>query len=215
MLWLVRHGESEANAGLVTADYAATPLTARGRAQAEQVARACPEPPARVVLSSYRRARQTAEPLLRRFPDVPVVEALIQEFTYLAAARCRDTDAAARRPLVEAYWARTDPAYRDGEGTESFSDLWVRAAAFLDQAAQWQGLTVVFTHEQFIRAVLVQVLYGQGPVGPADMTRFFALRTGLPVPNGAIVRLDLRGERWWLGGIDRAHLGGAEGQCRG
>jgi broad specificity phosphatase PhoE len=210
MLWLVRHAESEGNAGRVTSDYAAIPLTARGCAQAEQVAQACPEPPARVVLSPYRRAHQTAEPLLARFPGIPVVGASVQEFTYLAASRCRDLDALARSPLVEAYWARMDPDYCDGDGAESFADLWVRAAGFLDQAAQWQGLTVVFTHEQFIRAVVAQVLFGPGLAGPADMARFFALRIGLPVPNGGIVRLELRTGRWWLGGIDRAHLGAAE-----
>src|SRR4051794_5267106 len=132
MLWLVRHGESEGNAGRVTSDYAAIPLTALGRAQAEQVARACQEPPARVVLSPYRRARQTAEPLLARFPGVPVVEETVQEFTYLAASRCRGMDATTRWPLVEAYWARLDPGYRDGEGAESFADLYGRAAGFLD-----------------------------------------------------------------------------------
>jgi broad specificity phosphatase PhoE len=210
MLWLVRHGESEGNAGRITSDYAAIPLTARGWAQAEQVAQACREPPARVVLSPYRRARQTAEPLLARFPGVPVVEAPVQEFTYLAASRCRNMDAPARLPLVEAYWARRAPGYCDGEGAESFVDLWGRAAGFLDGASHWQDLTVVFTHEQFIRALVVQVLFGAGPAGPVDMARFFALREGLPVPNGSIVRLELRGGRWWLGGIDRAHLGTVE-----
>jgi broad specificity phosphatase PhoE len=207
MLWLVRHGQSEANAGGVTSDYAAIPLTAQGWTQAEQVAQACPEAPTRVVLSPYRRARQTAEPLLARFPGVPVVEASVQEFTYLAVSKCRDKDRTALLPLVEAYWARMDPAYCDGDGAESFANLWLRAAGFLDQAAGWQGLTVVFTHEQFIRAVVMQVLFGHGPPGQPDMARFFGLRTGLPVPNGGIVRLELRTARWWLGGIDRAHLG--------
>jgi broad specificity phosphatase PhoE len=206
MLWLVRHAESEANAGGVTSDYAAIPLTARGCAQAEQVARACPEPPARVVLSPYRRARQTAEPLLARFPDVAVVDAAVQEFTYLAAARCRDMDAASRQPLVDAYWARMDPAYCDGDGAESFTGLGARAAGFLAEAAGWVGLTVVFTHEQFIRAVVCQVLFGAGTLGRSEMVRFFALRTGLPIPNGGIIRLEQRAGRWWVGGIDRAHL---------
>lgn len=206
MLWLVRHGESTVNAGGVTADYAAVPLTERGHAQAEQVGQACRHSPARVVLSPYRQARQTAAPLLARFPKVPVEEASVQEFTYLSASRCRGTDMAARRPLVEAYWARMDPAYRDGDGAESFTDLWARAATFLNQAGRWQGLTVVFTHEQFIRAVILHVLCDPAPASPADMARFFALRTGLPIPNGAIVRLERRRRRWWLGGIDRAHL---------
>jgi len=38
-VWLVRHGESSSNAGLVTSDPAEIPLTVRGREQAEQVAK--------------------------------------------------------------------------------------------------------------------------------------------------------------------------------
>jgi hypothetical protein len=69
---------------------------------------------------------------------------------------------------------------------------------------------VVFTHEQFIRAVIYQVLFSVGHWGRTEMARFFALRTGLPVPNGGIVRLEQRAGRWWIGGIDRAHLDSAE-----
>ena len=110
MIWLVRHGESEGNAGAATSDYAAIPLTERGYIQARQVAGACPEPPQRVVFSPYRRARQTALPLLDRFPAVPVEELAVQEFTYLAKDRCRGLDNVARQPLVDAYWNRMEPS---------------------------------------------------------------------------------------------------------
>jgi 2,3-bisphosphoglycerate-dependent phosphoglycerate mutase len=110
MPWLVRHGESEANVGVATSDYAAISLTGRGQEQAERVAAACPPQPERVVLSPYRRARQTAEPLLRRFPGVHVEEQSVQEFTYLAADRCRGMTPEQRQPLVDAYWSRMNTA---------------------------------------------------------------------------------------------------------
>jgi 2,3-bisphosphoglycerate-dependent phosphoglycerate mutase len=99
MLWLVRHGESEANAGGITSDCTGIELTLCGRAKAEAVAAACPERPAWVGLSPYLRARQTAEPLLARYADVPIEELPVQEFTYLAAARCIGMNGLTRRPL--------------------------------------------------------------------------------------------------------------------
>src|SRR5690606_16323945 len=84
MLRLVRHGESVANAGGVpTTDYAAIPLTDRGRAQAEAVAAACREEPGWIGLSPYLRALQTAAPLLARYPESPALDLPIHEFTYL------------------------------------------------------------------------------------------------------------------------------------
>lgn len=206
MLWLVRHGESVANAGGVTSDYAAIPLTDRGRAQAEAVAAACPKSPDWVGRSAYLRAQQTAAPLLARYPAVGVADFAVHEFTYLAAGRCVGMDAANRQPLVEAYWSRMDPDYCDGEGAESFAGLCVRSRAFLAHAAGQPGFGMVFTHEQFIRAVLVAVLYPAEEPSVGLMRRFHALRGGLPIPNGAVVRLRWDGGRWWAGGVDTAHL---------
>jgi broad specificity phosphatase PhoE len=210
MLWLVRHGESAANAGAVTSDYAAIPLTDRGRAQAEAVAAACREPPAWVGRSTYLGARQTAAPLLARYPASAVADLAVHEFTYLAARRCFGIDAAARQPLVDAYWSRMAPDHCDGEGAESFTGLCDRARSFLGYAAERPGFGVVFTHEQFIRAVLVEALYRGEGLSVSLMGRFFALRAGLPVPNGAVVRLQLHSGRWWIGGVDVSHLPSTE-----
>src|SRR5262245_709170 len=68
--WLIRHGESESNAGTPSAEPGASPLTARGREQAAGLAATLPEPPTLIVASPYRRAAQTAEPTAARFPDV-------------------------------------------------------------------------------------------------------------------------------------------------
>jgi 2,3-bisphosphoglycerate-dependent phosphoglycerate mutase len=206
MPWLVRHGESEANVGVATSDYAAISLTGRGQEQAERVAAACPPQPERVVLSPYRRARQTAEPLLRRFPGVHVEEQSVQEFTYLAADRCRGMTPEQRQPLVDAYWSRMNPEYCDGEGAESFGAFAARVRAFLLRAREWSGLSVVFSHEQFIRAAIYEALLGDLESTSEAMGRFFALRSAFSIPNCAIVRMELRDARWWVGGVDRLHL---------
>ncbi len=206
MLWLVRHGESEANAGGATSDYAAIRLTEQGWEQAKAVAAACRESPAWLGLSPYLRARQTAAPLLARYPGVPVTELAVQEFTYLTPERCVGMDAAARQPLVDAYWSQLDPNYCDGEGAESFAKMWGRARSFLAWAGEQPGFGVVFTHEQFIRAALASVLYAGEEPSVSVMQRFFAMRVGLPISNAAVLRLCLERGRWWVGGVDVAHL---------
>ncbi len=205
MLSLVRHGESEANAGQITSDSAVIRLTPRGHAQAIAVAGCFHEPPARVVLSRYIRARQTSRPLLEKFPGIKVLESNVEEFTYLAMDRCINTNAAMRQPMVDAYWERMDPSYRDGEGAESFADFYSRAITLLESASEWTGITVVFTHEQFIRAVLLAVLYDDVSAA-IQMRRFFALRTGLTIPNGGIVRFEYRSGCWWNARIEQSHL---------
>jgi hypothetical protein len=135
-----------------------------------------------------------------------VADLAVHEFTYLAAGRCFGMDAAARQPLVDAYWSRMAPDHCDGEGAESFAGLCDRAGSFLGYAAERPGFGVVFTHEQFIRAVLVAAMYpGEGP-SVGLMRRFFALRAGLSVPNGAVVQLRRESGRWWIGGVDVCHL---------
>ncbi len=205
MLLLVRHGESMANSGRITTDFATIELTSKGRAQAAAVATACPGRPDQVVLSSYLRARQTSEPLLEKYPGVKVFESQVHEFTYLSRDRCNDTDIVRRQPMVDAYWNRMDPNYRDGIGAESFVDLLQRTKLFLAEVQGWTGLSVVFTHEQFIRSMVLASFYNGGS-DSAQMRRFFAMRTGLPIPNGGIVHLDYRVGRWWIGGIDDSHV---------
>ena len=82
-VFLIRHGQSESNAGLPSADPGAIPLTAAGHRQAEQVARALADVPALIVTSTYLRARQTAQPTVSRFPAAACQEWPVHEFTYL------------------------------------------------------------------------------------------------------------------------------------
>jgi hypothetical protein len=64
----------------------------------------------------------------------------------------------------------------------------------------------VFTHEQFFRAVLIATLYPDCEPTTQIMQQFFALRSGLPVANCAIVRMRFENQRWWVGAVEKAHL---------
>jgi 2,3-bisphosphoglycerate-dependent phosphoglycerate mutase len=206
-LWLIRHGESEANAGLPTTDTSAIALTVRGEGQARQVVRAFIRSPDLLVTSPYRRTKQTAAPLLARFPHTPQAEWPVQEFTYLALPPNVVTTAAERAPLSDTFWARYDPYYSDGPGAESFADLIARSRAFLEQSrALPDGFVAVYTHGLFMRAVLWTALITPTTLTPDLMRRCRRFMGGLIVPNGSIIKLLIRDEELFFSPVLTDHL---------
>lgn len=191
-VWLIRHGQSESNAGLPSKEPGSSVLTALGHWQAEQVARAFAQAPALIVTSPYRRARQTAEPSIQRFPAAGGAQWPVQEFTYLGDLRKRAMTSAEREPYVQAYWERSDPKEASG-GAESFADLVRRSRDFLDRlSTQPRGPVAVFTHGLFMRAVAWSLLSGVTVPSAADMADFRRFAAGYRTPNGCVVELRTR-----------------------
>jgi 2,3-bisphosphoglycerate-dependent phosphoglycerate mutase len=148
-----RHAQSLANAGGRTADPAGIPLTELGLAEAEKLAASVVEAPGRIISSPYRRALETARPLRAKFPGATYEVWPIQEFTYLNPASCVGTSWAERKPRIDVFWAKGDPAYVDGEGAESFLNLLGRARTFLaDLAETREELIIAVAHGQFMLA---------------------------------------------------------------
>jgi probable phosphoglycerate mutase len=186
-VWLVRHGQSESNAGTPSARPGESPLTARGREEAERVATTIPKP-ALIVVSPYVRAAQTAAPTIARFPAVPHEEWPVQEFTYLGEFYDRLTTAEERRPRVVEYWRRADPHLAQ-DGAESFADLLGRVHALVERLSrQPAGPVAVFTHGTFIRAVIWTLVTG-GTADHEGMRDFHRFHDRIAVPNGAVVGL--------------------------
>ncbi|MFC9977698.1 histidine phosphatase family protein [Spirillospora sp. NPDC127200] len=190
-VWLIRHGQSESNAGLPTNGPGAAPLTAQGRAEAEGVAEAFTGPPALIVSSDFARARETALPARRRFPDVPYEEWPVQEFTYLGRLHGPGTTNAQRRPYAEAYWDRSDPRYVAGEDGESFQGLIDRSRELLARLAAVPdpGPVAVFTHGLFMRAVAWSLATGVTEPGPEDMRAFRRFMDVFRTPNCSVIEL--------------------------
>lgn len=202
---LIRHGQSASNAGETTVYPDTIPLTPLGHAQAALVASCFLRPPRRVVFSAFDRAVQTAQPLCERFPEVPVAVWPVQEFTYLAPRRYIGTTRRDRAAAVADYWQRLDPRFRDGEGSESFIDFWDRVEGFLERLQTTTGSTVVFSHGQFLRGVMLRVL--AGPLGAQEaMTRFRAIRTAVAYPNAAMTVLAMSPGQSLLGQVRTSHL---------
>ena len=152
---LIRHGESAANAGQATLDHSTIPLTPKGFEQAHLVALSLNHPPDLIVASPFTRAHSTAMATAAVFPHIPFETWPIQEFTYLEPARCTSTTVADRREWVDAYWAKADPGFTDGEGAESFLDFMSRARSFLERLEAHHAHDIIaYSHGQFINAVV-------------------------------------------------------------
>lgn len=158
---LVRHGQSVANAGGRTTNHDTNPLTELGQTQATHFAEHLDCTPTLFIVSPFLRAQQTAQPLLRRFPDVPVEEWPIQEFTFLDPTLHNDSTEEDRQPHVLDYWRRQDPAFTDGLGAESFQQFLDRAREAIRRLMKTNpgGCVVIFGHGFFMQAFRLVLLF--------------------------------------------------------
>ncbi len=194
-IFIVRHAESAANAGGRTGDPASIPITEPGVRQAERAANLISAKPALIVVSRYVRTVETAVPLLKRYPGVPLERWPIEEFTYLNIAACAGTTYAEREGPRNAYWTRCDPRWADGPGCESFTDFIARVRNF-EQALGVRGANetvVAFTHGLIMQALLWLQQHSSGKTDRESMQDFDRLRRSISVPNCAVLRAATNG----------------------
>ncbi len=178
---LLRHGESVANADNWLAGQVDTPLTERGRAQADQAGRDLAGfAIGRVVSSDLSRARETAERAIRTWAQARGQAPLaVEEF---AALRERGCGSWAHRDRAElraqgqlqrlTTWEGRPP------GGESQGDLWARVLPCLAdiESQPVQGATLVVAHGGVLR-VLLGLLDGT----PRDDIGFFGVPNAQPI----------------------------------
>jgi len=121
--------------------------------------------------------------LIEKYPDVPVEIWDIQEFTYLDADRCKNTSVMEREAIRNEYLTENNPDFVHGKGAESFNQMMHRADNLLDKLSKVETdkFVVIFTHAQFIRAVLARKEYG--------MVTFTDVFEGVEINNTDIVKL--------------------------
>ncbi|MCP4139464.1 MAG: phosphoglycerate mutase family protein [Chloroflexi bacterium] len=206
-IWLIRHGQSEANAGLKSSDPAAVPLTPKGQEQAKKVSLTIPKTPDQILYSPFIRTQETAKPTLERFPSVAVKEWPIQEFTYLSPALCKDMTALERRPMREKYWERNDPNYIHGEGAESFADLLGRTKDAFDRMKELQSeFVLVFGHGQFMRTLLLSLLLNSFSPTPELMRKLYLFNDVFKIPNCAMIKMTFHDQQAFFSGLITDHL---------
>lgn len=182
-------------------------LTPRGWIEARSTAAVFTRPPARVITSAFIRTKQTAAPLLERFPDIPQEEWPVQEFVELSALNRNNTTPEEREPKANAYWEAADPDYCDGEGAESFRGLLERIDGVLERMPQLgDGLTVIYSHGLFMRALLWQLWRNSDEVSTKSMRAFIYFFLSIQLPNCAIVRMRLEDGHWYMSPPDISHL---------
>ncbi len=194
---LIRHGESESNAGLPTSDSKAVKLTHLGSKQAQWIAEKIQESktiPDLIVISSYQRAIDTAAPTRNRFPSAAIREDWpVHEFNYLPRWSKESSTFEERREYVAGYWGLSDPTYFDSPESESFEQFIERARKVLTYLKNTRHETVaVFSHQQFICALLWLSQRNPLELRPETMKEYKDFLEVTPVPNGTIVQVQFR-----------------------
>lgn len=193
--WLIRHGESLTNKGFSTSYNSITKLTELGYKQAEEILSAFEKEPSLIITSKYERSTDTALPAIRCFPKARWEQRRVfHEFTYLSIDNCQHTSRGERRPLVEKFWNNSDPKYNDGDGAESFEEFINRAWEAIEQLRfSKEDFIAVFTHGQFIQAVLWLLETSPTRLDSASKEAFRRFCVEHPIPNGAIVPIEFDG----------------------
>ena len=188
-LWLVRHGETEVNSGIWSANPTQTRLTLKGKEQAAQSAMQVIEQPDMFFVSPLIRAKETMQFFIDLWPDTPVSIVPIQEFICLSPSRLSVLDPAVRKEQIKEYWGRNDPFYCDGDDAESFASFLQRIALFHQEIIQQQGYIIVVGHGQFLKAYQFGLIHGF-TVSAAWMQLYHEKETSEPIKNGEIVKID-------------------------
>ena len=185
---LVRHGESQGNAEKRFGGHSATPLSARGRLEAEATARALlPKRIAAIYSSDLLRAVETAEPLAR---------ALGLEINQSSAFRERSVgrmegltfeEAATRHPDEYAALIRRDFEYVLAEG-ESYRQMLDRSSGELDRIIEkHRGDSIcIFSHTG---TICILALHLMGALDAPTLRPVWISST-----NCGVTRFDLRSD---------------------
>lgn len=201
-VYWIRHAESTANIGARIDNQVGILLTPRGYEQATSLAQSWKTPPDLIVTSPYIRTRLTAQPLCQKFPDVPVAQWNVQEFTYLTMASYRGTTMEERRALSRPYWEAMDPALSLGEGGESFIAFQLRIVETVKRAMMpRRGPLVIFTHHRVL-LLLMQLVISPSPNSLTAMRKLQSMIGSWEIPNCGILRMVVDGQKVTLGRAD-------------
>jgi len=158
-LYLVRHGESEANAAGVFAGQTDSPLTAKGREQAKVVARALrPVRFDRIVTSPLSRTKDTATEIAAgRGIAVEALDDLKEIDVGIAAGKPFDE-------LRGLPGARGDDGWRQWPGGESLDQVLTRSLRVIDRlVAESPGKTICIVGHGGVTRIVVSSFMGVLP----------------------------------------------------
>ena len=209
MVYFVRHGESEGNAGPIR-QKADSLLTEKGKSQSAFVAERCSKLSIdTIVCSTMGRAKETAQVIVDKISK-PV------EYSDLFAERRRSSEVLGKpkdspialkveKEIIEKFHI---PGFRFSD-EENFEDLKDRAKKALEYLAQRPEENIlVVTHGFFMRIIMAHVVFGDKLTGE-ECNRFIRV---FHMENTGITVLSYdekwKDHPWWLWiWNDHAHLG--------
>lgn len=161
--YLIRHAQSESNAGLNVRPNHEIALTELGKTQADSLSdwlMTHVPTPTQVFVSTYIRTHETARPYLDKIGVVPVMIEPLREFNYLDYDHIKDLTYPQIITLADEYWTKADTEYTDSPATDSFTNLIARVKAVRDEfRALPDGTYVVFTHGMWLGMLMWQLLH--------------------------------------------------------
>jgi broad specificity phosphatase PhoE len=205
-IYLVRHAQSQANAGGMTLENPIVPLTALGELQARALAPLLP--PTRVTIwsSPFKRTLDTAAPYCARMGLTAATHDELREFETVDTVQLRGSPCEERESVVADYWMKSDPDHRAGPGAETFREFHARVARAGRQflPALPDG-TIVFAHGMWM-ALLFWQMWGFTAVDRLGMTLFRRFQLGFPTPNAGVYCLTQVTPGQWLVQADEAAM---------
>jgi len=183
---LIRHGQSQGNAEGRFGGHTDTPLSARGRKQADATARALASETFDAIYSSdLPRAIETATPLARLTGAPLITTDAFRERSVGVMEGLTFEEAAALHPEQYAALLRRDFEHVL-EGGESYRQTLDRAAGKLDEIIEKHkgGRIAVFTHTG---AICILILHIMGALDAPELKPVW-----IATANCAIARFDLR-----------------------
>ena len=161
-IYLVRHGESEVNAGNTSQrGKSNSPLTARGCAQAEEVAKRCTQLPIEAILAStMNRAQETAQIISNKlgkgFETFPfLVER--RRASGMVGKASDDPEFLEIQQAIENNF--TTPGWRHSD-EENFDDLKARALQIIDFLATRPEQNILVIAHGYILKIISEVRVG-------------------------------------------------------
>ena len=179
-IYFIRHGESTANAGGITIEHNAIPLSENGLSQAKLIADKLDIKPSMVLVSELIRTQYTAQPFCEKHQIVAQVEPLLNEFSVISYELIAGMSGKERRPLADAYWSEANVNKRMGVEADTFLEFDARVNGLMSKLNSFPSNTVIFGHGIWF-GLLVWKLYGFGTTSSSNMKQFRRFQSGLPL----------------------------------
>ena len=192
----IRHGQSLANAGGITMDHHAIPLTELGVHQAKHLAESLEIEPSVFFVSELVRTHQTAKPFCDKYSIQPTIHPLLNELSCIDPQLIQGMDGKQRRPIADAYWQEADPHKRLGENADTFAEFAQRIDQFLPELETLPDRSVLFGHGIWF-GMLVWKVFGFSTHTSQDMKAFRRFQLDFPMPNCAVYCLESPNLGFW------------------